>query len=436
MNDDKTGALGVRKVRISAQDCSVLTNSSEGTIPARADSQRLIHELQDRLIEFEIPKEEIRRASDERETMEALPGKYSDLYDFVPAAFFNLDPKGLIRAVNLTGAALMGAERSLLVNRHLDLFLSPETRSVFHSFLGRAFAGRSRETCEVVITIDSIAPILVQIEAVSSESREECHAVLIDITRHKLAEKAVELLNAELADRATELEGANRELEAFNITVAHDLRQPLNIIYGYCQTIELLSQSKLPKKELLKYVQGISNSTLRLNTLVGALVDFSHSSHVDLNRKNVDLSALAKTLATALHMENPERRVEFRIDDGIVAHGDEELLRIVLDNLLDNAWEATGKQAEATISFGTTTLDGKRAYFVHDQESSFDLADHARNFVPFRQPQGANGFRRLGVGLATVERIILRHGGSLWFAGEPGGGSTILFTLGSDRVAA
>jgi PAS domain S-box-containing protein len=146
---------------------------------------RLLHELQVHQIELEMQNAELRQARDERDKMEALLGKYSDLYDFAPVAYFNLDHGGIIRAVNITGTGFLGIAHSLLIGRSLDCFISDETRPVFHDFLDKVFASKTNETCEVVLQKERHSPLVVQVKAVLSESREECRAVVIDITERK-----------------------------------------------------------------------------------------------------------------------------------------------------------------------------------------------------------------------------------------------------------
>ncbi|MBC7962106.1 MAG: PAS domain S-box protein [Steroidobacteraceae bacterium] len=249
-----------------------------------------------------------------------------------------------------------------------------------------------------------------------------------DITESKLAGEEIERLNVKLAARAAELEAANLELEAFNYTVAHDLRNPLNVISSYCQALKELFGDKLDDK-CNRYIQEIYNGTLRMNRLIEALINFSRLMHVELNREGVDLSRMAKEAAEELRGTEAARRVEIRIADGIVANGDSNLLRVVLTNLLGNAWKFTATQEQGIIEFGTTEVDGKPACFVRDNGSGFDMADADKLFIPFQRLPGSEESRGFGIGLATVERIIRRHGGRVWAEGEPGQGATFWFTV-------
>jgi len=252
----------------------------------------------------------------------------------------------------------------------------------------------------------------------------------VDISRRKLAEEEIERLNTSLAARAAELEDANRELEAFNYTVAHDLRNPLNVVSGYCQVIKELCSDKLDE-QCNNYLQETYNGTLRMNRLIEALLQFSRLAHAELKRERVDLSSMAREVAGELKLTGPDRPVTFRIAEGIRADGDANLLRVVLTNLLGNAWKYTATQEEAIIEFAVRELDGRPVFLIRDNGNGFDMADADKLFVPFQRLPGAEECRGFGIGLATVERIIRRHGGQVWAEGAIGKGATFYFTLQS-----
>jgi len=254
-------------------------------------------------------------------------------------------------------------------------------------------------------------------------------AFVSDITERKKSENEIIRLNAELKVRAGELEIANRELESFNYTVAHDLRQPLNTL-GIChQAIDMLCGDQL-KGECLQYFQQTRQVTLQMNSIIDTLLNFSRLSYVGLNREMIDLSALAHEVAAMLKLTAPDRLVDFRIANGVEANADVNLLKVVLTNLLGNAWKYTALKEEAVIEFGTVEANGMRqVYFIRDNGSGFDMDDADKLFTPFQRLSGAEAFRGFGIGLATVERIIRRHGGSIWAEGEPDKGATFYFTL-------
>ncbi|MGB9080280.1 MAG: ATP-binding protein [Desulfuromonadaceae bacterium] len=257
------------------------------------------------------------------------------------------------------------------------------------------------------------------------------HIILLameDITKRKAADEEIVRLNTSLALRAADLEDVNRELEAFNYTVAHDLRNPLNIVSSYCQAVKEMCGSALDEK-CRRYLQEAYDGTMRMNRLIEALLNFSRLTHATLNRDMVDLSFMAKEAAEELKGMEASRRVTFLIADGMCVNGDPNLLRVVLVNLLGNAWKYTGMREEAVIEFGAKEIDGEPVYFVRDNGAGFDNADAGKLFIPFQRLPGVEECRGFGIGLATVERIIRRHGGRVWAEGNPDKGATFYFTL-------
>jgi two-component system sensor histidine kinase/response regulator len=250
----------------------------------------------------------------------------------------------------------------------------------------------------------------------------------------KKQNERIEILNTNLAAYASELEMANQELEAFNYSVSHDLRRPLTTINGYCQVIQTLCGAKLDG-ECREYLKEIHDGTLRMNQLIKTLLDFSRINRYELRRQKVNLSGLAGEVAASLQRAEPARRATIRIAEGMTAYGDEDLLRLVLENLFGNAWKYAGRREEAVIESGVTGIDGTPAYFIHDNGAGFDMADAGRLFIPFQRLHATDDFAGHGIGLATVQRIIQRHGGRVWAEGEPGIGATFYFTLPAGETA-
>jgi PAS domain S-box-containing protein len=388
------------------------------------ETRRLVHEFEVYRIELEMQNAELRQSRDE---LEAALEKYTDLFDFAPLGYFTLDGEGEIRAVNLTGAGLLGVERSRLIGRRLGQFVAAADRPAFTVFLEKVFTRPAKQACEVALLEEGNHQLFVQIEAVATASGQECRAAIIDISVRKQLEGKLDILYADLSAHAAQLEEANIELEAFNFSVSHDLRTPLTAINGYCQVIQQLCGAGLDDN-CKEYLREMFEGTLRMSRLIDTLLNFSRVTRVEMRRDKVDLSKMAEDVALRLKMTEPERRVTFRIATGIMADGDQGLLRVVLNNLLGNAWKYTGKREETVIEFGVTAVDGKPACFIRDNGPGFEMEHAGKLFMPFQRLPGTDVDGH-GIGLATVERIVKRHGGKVWAEGEPGKGATFFFTL-------
>jgi len=249
-----------------------------------------------------------------------------------------------------------------------------------------------------------------------------------DITERKLAEEEIKGLSLSLVSRAADLEDANRELAAFNYTVSHDLRQPLNSISSACQVIGLLERNNL-KEESKEYLRMAIDGVMDMSALIRTLLSFSNSAHSELYRTTVDLGKIAKVIAAALRLTEPKRQVTFKIADGVMANCDPELLKVVLENFLGNAWKYTGGLREAVIEFGSAEIAGATTFFIRDNGPGFSMADAEELFIPFKRLPGTAEFTGHGIGLATADRIIRRHGGKVWAEGVPGKGATFYFTV-------
>jgi PAS domain S-box-containing protein len=228
-------------------------------------------------------------------------------------------------------------------------------------------------------------------------------AVKEDITRRKEAERQVELLNTDLAPRAAELEVANQEI--------------LHLCANRLDT------------ESLGYIREIYDGTLRMSQLIQTLLKFSRVSRGEVVRNRVDLSMIANEIAAEHLLAESDRRVSFRIAEGVTADCDAALMRIVLENLIGNAWKFTARRDEAVIEFGAAGSDCTTSCFVRDNGVGFAMDEAERLFVPFHRLHHREDFEGNGIGLATVQRIIQRHGGRVWAEGEAGRGATFRFTI-------
>ena len=246
-----------------------------------------------------------------------------------------------------------------------------------------------------------------------------------DITDRKRAEEA--LVSAKEA-----AETASRELESFSYSVAHDLRAPLRGIDGFSQLLLEEHSGKLDT-EGKRYLGLVRESAQRMAQLIEGLLTLARVTQTDIRRERVDMSDLARATAERLQLSQPDRQVEFLITSGLAETGDGRLLGAVFDNLLSNAWKFTRHQTKPRIEFGCNREDGRILYFVRDNGAGFDMAFASKLFGVFQRLHADSEFEGTGIGLATAQRIIRRHGGRIWAEGKVAQGATFYFTLGERR---
>lgn len=223
-------------------------------------------------------------------------------------------------------------------------------------------------------------------------------------------------------------DAANRELEAFSYSVSHDLRTPLQTIDGFSLAL-LEDYGNLLDEKGSDYLRRVRSATQRMGQLIEDLLRLSRLTRSVLNLATVDISALARKVATELQESQPERRVTLTITDGLTVVGDPNLIKVALDNLIGNSWKFTSKKQDAAIQFGTAVVEGTTAYFVRDNGAGFDMTYAHKLFDTFQRLHLEKDFPGTGIGLSLVQRIIRRHNGRIWAEGAVGQGATFYFTL-------
>ena len=390
------------------------------TAPGSMTKEQLINdliELRRKINELEKIKEDKERYAEELKKTKAM---FEGLFEFAPEAIVVVNREGRTVQVNKQTERMFGYTREELLNADHDILL-PERFREKHKEHRRGFMadphvrpmgtglelyGRRKDGVEFPVDI-SLGPLQMEKDFVVL-------ALVRDATERKQSEQ--------------KLIDANQELEEFAYVVSHDLRAPLRHIRGF---IDLLSEEYSerldgPGKD---YIRRVQDGSKRMTELIDALLGLSRFAHGPLSYSRVYLSTLAKTAALELQRNHPDRRVEFVFAKDEPVDADPVLLRIVIDNLMENAWKFTQKKPVARIEFSVTLTDGKAVYCIKDNGAGFDMAYANKLFLPFQRLHSDKEFPGFGIGLTTVKRIIYRHGGRIWAEGELNKGAAFCFTL-------
>ena len=356
--------------------------------------------------------------------------KFKHLVQEMNDGFFVIQDAKVV-FTNTRGAEMFGHAGEEITGKPIEELLSPEltrTLSKMHAEVARGKAIAQQYETRLIRKDGKVCTFELSVRDMDYAGKPAVSVVMRDITERRKAEEELARQAKEVARANAELCVVNKELEAFSYSVSHDLRAPLRSIDGFSKAVLEDYEQKLDDQGK-DYLHRVRAASQRMAQLIDDLLNLSRVTRSDMQHDSVDLSAIAQSIAADLQGMQPDRQVEFVIAEGLMAKGDIRLLKLVLENLLSNAWKFTGKHAHAKIEFGAAPHNGKTAYFVRDDGAGFDMAYAEKLFTPFQRLHGMTEFAGTGIGLALVQRIIHRHGGQVWTEGKIEEGATFYFTL-------
>ncbi len=368
-----------------------------------------------------------KKAEAEAEHMRAVAEAQAKLGAIVMAsddAIIGSDLAGVITSFNPGAERMFGYGVLEVRNRALDVIVPADRLDELDEKLRAVAAGevqrfetvrrrRDGSTFDVSVVLSPVRDASGTVVSIAKVAR--------DITEQRLA-AARTLRAVESAERA------NAELEAFSYSVAHDLRAPLRGMNGFSRLL-LERYSSQFDEEGRDWLQEILENSQKMGLLIDALLSLARVSRSEIRRELVDLSQLAQNIAGELGRSEPERRVTWQLEPNVAAQLDSTLARVLLENLLGNAWKFTSKTSEPRIELGLERAPGGRTFFVRDNGAGFDMAYANKLFGPFQRLHSSSDFQGTGIGLATVQRVVHRHGGRVWAEGIVHGGATFYFFL-------
>lgn len=374
-------------------------------------------------------------------TIRTNEARFRTLLNSAPDAVLIADADGRILMANAETERMFGYGRDELLGGSIEMLIPAHLRGG-HVGLRRQYAAAPRtRTMGAGLALTAQrkdggqVPVAISLSPAITDEGTLIFCDIRDITEQRRAEERIRELNARLERDNAELKSLNKELEAFSYSVSHDLRAPLRAIDGFSQALIEDYAGQLDETGR-NYAGRVRAAAQRMGLLIDDLLKLARVARAEITPEDIDLTALGVEIGASLALEYPDRAVQFDVAPGMRMKGDARLMRIALENLLGNAWKFTAGKQPARVVFGETGSDASATYFVRDNGAGFDMAYSGKLFGAFQRLHDAREFPGTGIGLATVQRIVHKHGGRIWAEGKEGAGATFHFTFDGKAAAA